>query len=182
MTVQIDWNFIAQQEGSKLNGYVPDPYHSHSGVTIASGVDLGQMTAAEIVAAYPPALAVKLTRYAGLHGSVAQAALERTPLTITQDEANLLNQRARAVTVAGLERQYLVATGKTLDSLPPAAQTILASVTFQYGTPWVRTPNFWHACLDRNWALVIADLRNFHDAYQPRHSREADYLEQHLHA
>ena len=45
----IDWHFIGELEGqSVLTGYVPDPEISASGVTIATGVDLGQLTPAEL--------------------------------------------------------------------------------------------------------------------------------------
>ena len=37
----IDWDFILEQEGFRLKGYVPDAKNSKSGVTIASGFDLG---------------------------------------------------------------------------------------------------------------------------------------------
>ncbi len=43
MPENIDWNFIAKEEGKRiLKGYVPLPDKSKSGVTIASGFDLGQ--------------------------------------------------------------------------------------------------------------------------------------------
>ena len=40
----IDFNFISKLEGGrKTKGYVPDPEGSRSGVTIATGVDLGKL-------------------------------------------------------------------------------------------------------------------------------------------
>ena len=45
----INWNFIAEMEGRRqLSGYVPAATDSQSGVTIATGVDLGHRTLAEI--------------------------------------------------------------------------------------------------------------------------------------
>ena len=38
----IDFDFIKDREGFETKGYVPDPEGSQSGVTIASGFDLGQ--------------------------------------------------------------------------------------------------------------------------------------------
>ena len=38
----IDFTFIEKLEGYRLEGYVPDAENSQSGVTIASGFDLGQ--------------------------------------------------------------------------------------------------------------------------------------------
>ena len=37
----INWDFILEQEGFETTGYVPDADNSKSGVTIASGLDLG---------------------------------------------------------------------------------------------------------------------------------------------
>ena len=37
----IDWDFILEQEGFETTGHVPDVKKSNSGVTIASGFDLG---------------------------------------------------------------------------------------------------------------------------------------------
>ena len=37
----IDFDFILEQEGFETEGYVPDAENSKSGVTIASGFDLG---------------------------------------------------------------------------------------------------------------------------------------------
>ena len=45
----IDWRFISDLEGGqRLAGYVPDPTGSNSGVTAATGVDLGQMSSDDI--------------------------------------------------------------------------------------------------------------------------------------
>ncbi|BCE03374.1 hypothetical protein TYM08_P3437 [Marinicellulosiphila megalodicopiae] len=44
----IDFNFIKQLEGFELKGYVPNPDTSKSGVSIASGFDIGQRDQKEI--------------------------------------------------------------------------------------------------------------------------------------
>lgn len=44
----IDYGFLSAREGALvLDGYVPAPTVSRSGVTIATGVDLGQRSKAE---------------------------------------------------------------------------------------------------------------------------------------
>lgn len=49
MANQIDYSFISQREGgSKLNGYVPAAGVSKSGVTIATGFDLGARSKSDI--------------------------------------------------------------------------------------------------------------------------------------
>lgn len=173
--MNIDWDFIASLEGTKLTGYVPDPKTSRSGVTIATGVDLGQMTAGEIIGAFPADLAGRLVVYAGLHGSVALEALNRHPLTVTPAEAGLLNQYAHRAALAALKAHYA-----DIEAQPAAVQTVLASLTFQYGSPWVRTPHIWQAAVAKDWKLLGQDFSHFGDAYQPRHDKEAAYLREHL--
>lgn len=173
----IDWDFIAEQEGNTLEGYVPDPAHSHSGVTVASGVDIGQMTHAELTG-FTPQLMAKLLPYVGLKGEPAVEALKAQPLTITADEATALNQHARQDTLNDLRHAYLMSTkGRSFDTLPDPVQTVVASVTFQYGSPWSRTPHFWGYVTSYNYAAMVADLKHFGDKYQPRHDREAAYLQ-----
>ena len=64
----IDWDFISSLEGGQhLAGYVPAADVSESGVTIATGIDLGQRTEGSIDAlAIPDQLKTKLKPYAGL--------------------------------------------------------------------------------------------------------------------
>lgn len=173
----IDWDFIAEQEGSTLKGYVPDAEGSHSGVTVASGVDIGQMTHAELTS-FTPQLMDKLLPYVGLKGEQAVEALKARPLTITPDDATALNQHSRKAALDDLRHAYLMSTnGRSFDTLPDPVQTVVASVTFQYGSPWKRTPHFWRYVTSYNYAALVADLKHFGDAYQPRHDREAAYLQ-----
>jgi len=130
----IDWTFIGTLEGqSVLTGYVPNPDGSASGVTIATGVDLGQLNAAKLRAfAIPDDLIAKLLPYVGLQKQAAVAALAAQPLTITQTEADALDEADRQPIVSELTQRYdaAVAGGTGFDALPDAAQTVLASVAF----------------------------------------------------
>lgn len=178
----IDWRFIGELEGaSVLTGYVPDPAGSESGVTIATGVDLGQLTADEIDRwNLPLVLTTTLRPYLGLRGTAALMALDEMPLTITQPESDALDTADRAPTIDALRRAWSRARGAaapTFDALPSAAQTVIASVAFQYG-PGLRRrcPRFWSCATALDWPGVIAELRDFGDDYPTRHAREADYL------
>lgn len=175
----IDWKFIAQLEGERLVGYVPDPVTSQSGVTIAAGVDLGQLTSTEL-ALLPATLQTKLLPYLGLRQAAAERALALHPLSITTDEAQRLDAVARAADLAPLKIQYHHYAGEDFDALPDAVQTVAASVSFQYGAIWKRCPKFWVALTSQNVPLMIAELRDFGDQYETRRHREAVYLEGHL--
>lgn len=172
----IDWKFIGELEGRKLVGYVPDPDGSMSGVTIATGCDLGAMQVTDLTR-LGPGLAQLLCAYVGLHGHAAALALQNRPLTVTDAEADAIDQFTFGRTVESCEAHYDAATGiGEWAKLPDQAQTVISSVTFQYGTPWIRTPNFWHAAVAKNWNRLYGCLCHFGDDYQTRHDKEAAYI------
>ena len=82
----IDWNFILEKEGYKLQGYVPDPENSKSGVTIASGFDLGARTI-EDLKGLPQDIIDALKPFLGFQG--VQAEEIATNLNITEDKMGL---------------------------------------------------------------------------------------------
>ncbi len=182
----IDWAFIAELEGSSLTGDVPNPGASQSGVTIASGIDLGQRSAADIGAmTIPQELKAKLTPYAGLRQQAAVDFLDAHPLTITADEAAALESDVRGQIVQQLATTYDAAVNgqqglSAFDDLANAPQTVIASLAFQYGNLPARTPRFWHAAVSQVWADVITELRNFGDQYPTRRDREATYLQDNI--
>lgn len=172
---KINWNFIAAREGTLLRGYVPNPTTSHSGVTIATGFDIGNASA-DTIASLPPDLARKLAPYLGLTRIGALHMLQLNPLVITREEANAIDQLVRQDQVLNLEMEYATATKNSFDALPEPAQTVIASVAFQYGNLKERTPHFWGHAVEQDWKAMHADLMNFGDAYPARRKLEAAYL------
>jgi hypothetical protein len=175
MTLAIDWNFIGRQEGDRLTGYVPDPSTSLSGVTIASGVDLSAQSAASLEG-LPGDLRAKLTPYLGLRGSAALAMLARRPLTLTQAQADALDTYIRGDAINALASEYDSQSPVRFAALPPPAQTVIASVAFQYGDIARRCPKFWACIVVQNWTAAHAELMNFGDDYTTRRHAEAAYL------
>lgn len=176
----IDWDFIARLEGRRLKGYVPS---KSSGVTVATGVDLGQRAARDIARFdLPEALTAKLSPYAGATGPAAEALLRRRPLRLTRAEASALDRAVRADILGKLRANYNAArrrlglAGRFADIIP-AARTVIASVAFQYG-PGLgrRTPKFWACVTTEDWPGTIAELRAFGDRYPTRRNKEADLL------
>ncbi len=174
----IDWGFITGLEAEKLDGYVPKA--GDSGVTIGAGVDLGQRSAGELSMGLPLALADRLRPYLGLHGAAAVAALQAKPLHVSKEEAAQLDNWARGLITDPLARHYQTTAGFPFSSLPSAAQTVIASVSYQYGATWARCPRFWAKACERDWPAVSHELRNFGDDYPTRRKHEADYLDQHI--
>jgi hypothetical protein len=178
--VAIDWTFIEAREGKAVaKAYVPDPKNSKSGVTVGSGVDLGQQSTASLAALkLSSELVAKLRPYLGLKQEAAVAALKKTPLALTKPEIHELDQAIRDTHMAALQKAYNAASKVDFADLPDCAQTILCSVSYQYGVGLSkRTPNFWAIVIRQDWEAATNALRNFNDRYPTRRNLEADYLE-----
>ena len=170
----IDWDFILRQEGFRLKGYVPDAKNSKSGVTIASGFDLGARSI-EDLKGLPEKLIEKLTPYLGIKG--AQAEEVAGDLSVSDSEAKTINEFAKKKELGLLKERWQSATGKSFDDLPMREATVITSVAFQYGNLATETPNFWNQVTSGDWDSAVKNLRNFGDSYGSRRNREADYFE-----
>lgn len=97
MSEKIDYAFLSQLEGgSKTTGYVPAAGVSKSGVTVATGFDLGQRNEADLKAlGLPSSLIAKLKPYLGKKSKDAQDALAKAPLTITASEAAAIDKAVK---------------------------------------------------------------------------------------
>jgi len=174
----IDFNFIGELEGFSLNGYVPDPKKSKSGVTIASGFDIGQCSAEEVERAFPEQLSNKLKPYVGRIKQDACAVLEAKSLQITQDEAKVINAYCHENAKDRLFKEWSRSSApKAFDDLSDVCQTVVASVAFQYGSLSKRTPNFWRQVTSDDWLGALKNLQNFGDQYATRRHKEAALLE-----
>ena len=184
-SMRIDWDFIASNEGNRLTAYVPlgptGAVLGHSGVTIASGFDLGQHSVQDLTKmGLDSALVNKLTPYVGLRGSDAKNYLDaHTPVSIIQSEASAINAASHSESLVRLVAQYDAATNTpgAFYGLPARTQTAIADVAFQYGNLAGETPIFWSEIVSRDWAGAIAELRDFHDEHGTRRNSEADLIE-----
>jgi len=69
-------------------------------------------------------------------------------------------------------------TKKKFDDLPAEAQTVIMSVSFQYGANLsVATPKFWKAVLSQDWKEVSKLLKAFGDVYKTRRNKEAALID-----
>lgn len=184
MPENIDWEFIASLEGKGVTtGYVPDAAGSKSGVTIATGFDLGQRNESDLTTlGLTSDLITKLKPYLGKKGTDAADYLKDNPLTITDAQAAEIDKLVKAQKVPKLKTAYKTAADNTknveFDDLPGQAQTVIASVSFQYGTLSTKTPKFWKAVVTQDWPEAVKILRAFGDSYPTRRGKEADRLEQ----
>lgn len=176
---QIDIDFIRSLEGGPcLKGYVPRSDASSSGVTIASGFDLGQRSLTDLQKLdLPSRLVDALTPYLGLIQQEAVAAVKRRPLSITALDAELIDSHCMSLMFKQLACEYEMCGGGDFRRLLSPTQTVIASVGYQYGNLRQKTPLFWGQVIAHEWLMAISNLRNFGDAYQTRRRKEAALLE-----
>lgn len=174
----INWEFIYELEGGvQLEGYVPKG-PGHSGITVAAGIDLGQYPKAYFSSlAIPDGLKEKILPYVGLMGQTARYYLNSDHLVLTQDEADALMSAITDKFTVYLGAQYRTYSRDSWSTVPDAAQTVIASVAWQYGDVAHKCPHFWEAVCEKNWKVTISVLENFGDAYTTRRNHEAQYLE-----
>lgn len=179
---RVDWNFIRGREGHELKGYILTDNNGvligKGGVTIASGFDLGVRSLYDLnKMGLSPSLVSMLTPYLGKTMETAASYLATHPLLISAEDANSINTATHSLTLASLVAQYDNATSAgAFWKLDGAAQTVIASVAFQYGNLATRTPNFWHQVTHNQWSEAVANLKNFGDGFKDRRVLEAELL------
>ena len=181
MPENIDYNFLSGLEGgSKTIGYVPAAGVSKSGVTIATGFDLGQRNEVDLKKlGLSLVLVTKLKPYLDKKSKDAQDVLKKTPLTITGSQAQEIDKAVKKKHIARIKQKYNLAVGtkKKFDDIPAEAQTVIASVSFQYGDGLsARAPKCWKAAISQDWKEVIKVLNSFGDVYPTRRKKEAALL------
>jgi Bacterial toxin homologue of phage lysozyme, C-term len=177
---RIDFDFISEREGGQqLQGYVPR--HGKSGVTIGTGIDLGQRSAEEIDRLdLPKSLRDKLKPFAEMRRAQASEALHRNPLRITKEEADLLDREGHRDTINTIIESYNRRSRFDFRDLPSPMQTVIASVGFRHGPSLTTVPRFLKLATEANLPGIVAELRNFKDDHPERRNLEADYLERNI--
>ncbi|MCM5705560.1 pesticin C-terminus-like muramidase [Larsenimonas salina] len=187
-TAAIDFEFIhaLEQAGDPTTACVPMLGQSNSGVTVAHGVDIGQMSMERLAGlALSRGLIEKLAPYVGLKQHKAAEALENAPLTLTEKEVTQLDRAVYGAIIKDVadrfDAQQNASPEKGWTALPSAAATVVVSLAVQYGPNLAhRTPRFWTYALTHNWMGMITELVDFGDAYSVRRHREAAYLKHHM--
>lgn len=176
----VNFDFIERLEGSSLVGYVPDHLNSKSGVTIASGFDIGSRKRRYIKREFNPKLAKKLLPYCGVRGLSAKLMTSFMPLKVTEHEASCINQVIQRQAMSKLLKMWGKSSSYKFEDLTIEQRTVVASVSFQYGRLAIATPKFWQQVTTGDWSSALANLRDFGDRYDTRRNIEADYLEKSL--
>ncbi len=178
---QIDREFIRAMEGSHLKGYVPLVRTTNSGVTIAHGFDLGQLSLKEFNnMAISHELKQKLQPYVGLKKYAALSFLKKHPLTISPGDLEQLNVVSADSVLRPLVKSYDQASNRHFLELPAAAQTALFSYAYQCGPYFMHQSSsqkaLWHDFVVQDWSKASKQLRTFR-TYASRRNSEAQLLE-----
>ncbi|MBQ9536599.1 MAG: hypothetical protein IJU79_02290 [Desulfovibrionaceae bacterium] len=147
-----------------------------SGVTIATGVDLGQ-TDVPSLQGYGICQATidKLVPYIGLKTSRAIHKLSKLPLTITKVEADELDS---CLHLGYLNRYVRPAYDREskikFDDLPQEAQAAIFSICYQKGVGGTRkgAPKTWRYFVNQQWEDACRELIHGFNAYAARRRLE----------
>ncbi len=168
--LSVDWVFISGQEGWQLlDGYVLDPKaYPNSGVTIATGFDLGCRNEEDLDnLRLSEKLKSKFKDYLGKKGPDAHRIFNENKssgnkLSVSEPEANEIDCAVANDILNKLEKNYDSASGIKFKDLLPSAQTVIASVAFQYGENIdEKAPRFWKHVTNQDWNEAIEELKNF---------------------
>lgn len=184
----IDSSALMRFEGGQaLDGYVPQAggkVLGRSGVTIATGFDIGQMNEKQLSAlGLPKELEDKLRPYTGLTKQESVDYLLNNPLSINRGEAMQIDlavktQHLRSTIDSWNASDPYVSFGE----LTQAQQTVIFSRTFHQGMGMPRTAvaqDFYKAALKGHWTDAESALRSYNVSqkwYQNRVEAEANLL------
>jgi hypothetical protein len=194
----VNFDKLADFEGGQqLNAYIPGhtlgtkddggKVDGRSGVTIATGFDIGQWTTADLVnkLLLPAFLRKKYERYCNKIRQSAVDELEKSGgLSVAKSEADSTDMQ--------VQRFHLIAAiadwnddpkpYKTFVALTTAQQTVILSRTYHQGIGMAETKiaqKFYSAAQKGDWLTAENALRNYDVKpkwYKTRVHQEADYL------
>ena len=154
-----------------------------SGVTIATGVDLGQTDETTLTRnGLDVGIAEDMRPYLGLRTYAALKKLYDLPLTISRDTADALDYTILAIHGRNIPARYNRDNPATpFEDLPWQAQAAIFSLLFQRGTGAAgKAPNTWAAFQRGDWSDASARLCNaaMWDGYQTRRRMEGELLKE----
>lgn len=174
----VDGGTANYRGGANPERYVP---MGVSGVTIGTGVDLGQTSAAELVRLGVSMGTVNCLRpYLGKSGPEAVAVLHRLPLTVSPEVAEELDAAMHAHHIDIARARYDQDAGDgVFASLPWQAQAAIVSIIYQRGPGSIRKyPRTWTAFVRQDWQDAADRLTNgtLWAGYQSRRAAEGRLL------
>jgi len=131
----ISRGYIPCARGTWYGGNEPDKGAAlgASGVTIATGVDLGQQTKTRLLEMGVSKDTLKILEpYLGLKREQAIQILKTTPFSITQDQVREIDNAVKKYYVNETANMF---GRKIYEAAPKEVQAVAASLCYQFGTP-----------------------------------------------
>lgn len=180
----IDWNFISKKEGAiKTTGYVPmdnsGKVLGKSGVTIGTGIDLGQWDESTLKELGVSDIILKKVRpYIGLKGEQAKRVASK--LKLSTAESTSLTHQVKKYYGKKVEEDFNKDSTIDFNDLTREQRTVITSVAFQYGlgNTGIKSHNFWKQVTQGKWKEAKLNLENYGDKYSTRRKSEAELLSQ----
>lgn len=193
----IDFDMLAVFEGGQqLHGYIPghtlgakhdgEKVACRSGVTIATGFDIGQWDVPDLQAklGLQVALANKYQRFCNKRKQAAVDELEKRGLLVEKFEADQTDMRVQRYHLLAAMESWNNAPKptKSFTDLSSAQQTVILSRTYHQGIGMPHTARakaFYSAARRDDWITAERELRNYNVVekwYKNRVRQEADFL------
>lgn len=125
----------------------------------------------------PPGLLNKLSAYIMKSKSSLTKTVKDNPLILTGTEAEITELKKKEQHVMKLIREYNLSSRTAFQKLPSEAQTVLFSLTYQYGIDKLKTTfsDVWMAALNQDWAF-IHELLDQAGVHVSRRRNEAELI------
>ena len=165
--------------GARPERYIP---MGASGVTVATGVDLGQTSEAELTSmGVPHGIIVKVRPYLGLKKVKAVFALYKRPLLIQKADADTLDECMHRHHARMISERYDREAGRgAFENLPWQAQAVIFSLLYQCGCTGgpKKDPVTWQALVQKNWLTASKRLmtKEYWSGYHNRRRKEGEIL------
>lgn len=174
----IDMSFLGEKEGFKLDAYIPEDKDGkvidQSGVTVGTGVDLGSKNE-EYFKDLEPSILNKLKPHFGKKREAAQKSLEENPFSLTEEEAQVLDNFVKAKEFNVLKKRWDKDSEISWDDLTTNQATAIASVYYQHGNQTFGY-NFWDQTTSGDWDSAYENLMTWGGSTPSRRRDEAALL------
>lgn len=149
-----------------------------SGVTVGTGLDLGQQSDADLRRmGIPDALIERFRPYLGRRREEAVDALARAPLTLTDAECDAVDAAVHADYIQRAAMAYDAEADEPFAGCPPEAQTVIVSLFYQLGAGKTRYPVTWRLLCEGDWAGAARELQTGFKRYANRRRDEGALLQ-----
>lgn len=187
-------NVLRRFESRQLVAYIPcknrnftgrndladcGPILGVSGVTVGTGLDLGQQSADGLERmGIPHELLGKLLPYVGLRKEAAASKLKEAPLSLTDAEVDEIDACVHAEYIRRVESLYNKHSAVPFAECPKQAQAIITSVYYQLGA-YNGKPGYrylWGFFVKQDWKSAVSELQRGFTRYATRRRAEGRIL------